>query len=122
MKVIHWIPRLISIGLIGLLLLLSFDVFVEDTIGEMLVGFFMHNIPTFVLILMTILAWKRPLVGAVTYTLAGLFYIFVVYRIMNLSFLDGLISISILSLPALIIGLLFYLDWKHQKKLMINNL
>lgn len=121
MKAIHWIPRLISIALIGLLLLLSFDVFEEDTIGEILVGFLMHNIPTFILILMTLLAWKRPLIGAVTYTLAGLFYIFVVYRIMNLSFLDGLISISILSLPALLIGLLFYLDWKHQKKLKIDH-
>ncbi|MCK8060912.1 MULTISPECIES: hypothetical protein [unclassified Fusibacter] len=107
---------MLSIALIGLLLMLSFDVFEEGKWTEIVVGFFMHNLPTMVLAILTYFAWKRPLVGAFTFLAGGLIYLFVAFFFMTFDFKDALISSSILSLPALLTALLYYLDWKQMKK------
>jgi hypothetical protein len=76
MKIIYWLPRILAIVFIGLISLLAFDVF-EGTspIGEKLLGFVIHLIPTYILIAALILAWKKQVIGGIVFILLGLTYL-----------------------------------------------
>lgn len=104
---ILWTPRILSVLLIILLLMLSFDVFDSDEVWYLiLAGFLIHNIPVFVLSIALIIALKKPLVGAAVYTTAGIGYAIFIFVRGGLVMIGGVLS---LGLPALIIGILFWL-------------
>lgn len=122
-KMLYWTPRLLSILFICFLTIFSFDVFEPGkSIGEILLGLLMHNIPSIILIVLLIIAWKKEIVGAVSYFGAGLLYIgFVVFNIVN-SDLPWYVAITwsiTIAGPAFIIGVLFLINWKKRKE--INN-
>ena len=93
----------------------SLDIFGNGyTFWETVVGLFMHNIPSLILLAVLLISWKKyPIVGGVTYILAGLFYIYIVLSSPN--FDSDLISILIISGPAFLIGILFLIDWFKKK-------
>ncbi len=109
-KLIRWSPRIISVLLILLLMMFSLDVFESDlTWYDLIFGLFIHNIPTIILILTLIIAWKRPLIGAVVYIFAGTFYS--IWMLSNQGFNQWLAVLS-LGVPSIIVGILFYMDYK----------
>ncbi|MBN2268044.1 MAG: hypothetical protein JXC35_01340 [Acholeplasmataceae bacterium] len=111
-KIILWAPRILSILLILMLFMLSFDVFeVDDVWYRLILGFLIHNIPAFVLTIALVLAWKYPLVGAVIYTIAGLFYAFYMLITFGLEMVSGVLTLGI---PAIFIGVLFYLTYQKN--------
>jgi hypothetical protein len=107
-KIIHWAPRIAALLIIFFLSLFSLDVFeMEGTPLELLGGFLIHNIPSLVLLLLLIFAWKRPVVGFAAFlAAAALFAIFFVRS------LEALPSLLLFVLPILLIGVLFYADWQ----------
>lgn len=106
--VIHWAPRIAAILLILFLGLFSLDVFeMEASPLELLGGFLIHNIPSIGLLVLLIMAWKRPAVGFVAFLAAGvLFGLFFVRDV------ESLPSLLIFVFPILLIAGLFYADWK----------
>jgi len=107
-KAIRWAPRAGAIMIIFFVSLFSLDVFgMGGTFLETLVGLLMHNLPTIAMIILLVFAWRRPLVGAIAFLLAGLFF---------LRFLVGGDNWGILLLfsgPLLLISALFYTDWRQ---------
>jgi len=118
-RFIYWTPRILSIIMILFLAMFSLDVFDScNSLLTCLLALFMHNLPVIILIIVLIISWKREIVGAVSFILAGLLYIFLL--LIQISKGQGgwfmlLWSIQI-SLPAFIIGFLFYLGWRKKKK------
>lgn len=110
-KIIHWAPRIAAILLIFFISLFSLDVFeMEASPLELLAGFLIHNIPSIIMVLLLIVAWKRPAVGFMAFLIAGaLFALFFVRDI------EALPSLLIFVLPILLIAGLFYADWKWVK-------
>jgi hypothetical protein len=107
---IRWSPRIFSMLLIALLMMFSLDVFESNVPWyEILLGLLIHNIPAFILIMVLIISWKKPLVGAIVFTTAGLFYGF--WMILDQGMGQWLAVLS-LGVPAIIIGILFYMDYK----------
>lgn len=106
--VIHWGPRIAAILLILFISLFSLDVFeMEASPLELLGGFLIHNIPSIIMLVLLIVAWKRPAAGFVAFLIAGaLFALFFVRDI------EALPSLLIFVLPILLIAGLFYADWK----------
>jgi len=102
LKSLRWGARILTILLILFIGMFSIDVFFEGyKFPEILVAFFMHNVPTFLLIAVLIVAWKRPKIGGILFiilALASLIF-FKTYR--------DLIVFLLISLPPLVIGLLF---------------
>lgn len=90
-KVIRWLPRILAI-----LFILFMSVFALDVFGEprWYLALFMHLIPSFVLIFLTIIAWKRRRIGGILFLLAGCVMTFFFHSFT-------------LAAPALIIGVLF---------------
>jgi len=118
---IYWTPRILSIIFIIFLALMSLDVFSPElsfwqTIGAL----FMHNIPVLILSALLIISWKRELVGAITFILAGILYIVVILiTALKNSFEWYMLSWTLqISGTAFFIGILFFVNWKLKKKIM----
>src|SRR4030042_4075717 len=74
-KFIYWTPRILSIIFILFLAMFSLDIF-EGNYGfwGTVVGLFMHNIPSLILLIILLVSWKHEIVGGIAFIMAGLFY------------------------------------------------
>lgn len=119
-KTLFWTPRILSIIFIGFLALFSFDVFGQGySFWETVVGLFMHNIPVMILAIILWISWKREIVGAIAFILAGLTYVaLITFRnFPNGQFEWYMISYSlIIAGPAFLIGVLFLAGWIKKKR------
>ena len=98
-------------------MLMSLDVFSsEKSLQQIAIGLFMHNIPAFVLTTVLIISWKYEIVGGVVFMLAGLMYIMqMIINMMRYGFAGYMLSYSlIIAGPALLIGVLFILNWNSK--------
>lgn len=110
-KILHWTPRVLSIIMILFVSIFALDIFGESysfwvTIWALL----MHLVPTFLLILITVTAWKREAIGGAIFIVFGFAYIFMAGT--NLQLLTHLL----LPTPVIIMGILFVLNYylKHH--------
>lgn len=115
-KRIIWLPRISGIFFILFLSLFSLDIFQPGmSAGEIALGLFMHNIPSFVLAIFLALSWKYEIVGGIGFILAGLLYI--VALAMSSRFEWYMLSWAlIISGPAFAIGGLFIMNWYKKKR------
>lgn len=118
-KFVYWAPRILSILFILFLAMFSLDMIEPGrSVGDIIIGLIMHNIPVFILIGLLIIAWKHELVGAVTFITAGLLYWgLTVFRAFQ-SEIPWYLSISwslTIAGPAFLIGILFLLSWMRKK-------
>jgi hypothetical protein len=106
-----WIPRVLSIIFILFLSLFALDAFsAEAPFIQKLAGFFMHLIPSFILVIALVISWKRPVAGGCILIFLSLLFtvFFQTYR----SFPNFLI----ISLPLAVIGVLFIVFNPMAKK------
>lgn len=113
-KFIYWTPRILSIGFIIFLALMSLDVF-TSTIGfwETLFALFMHNIPALTLLIILLIAWRYEIVGGIGYILGGLLYI--ILLIQNPFQWYYIAWAAQISGVAFIIGALFLVGWFNKR-------
>jgi hypothetical protein len=100
LKILKWFARILAILSILIMLRFSLDSFGGDeSFGRQLLGFLMHNIPVFVLIIALIIAWRYEIAGGVLFIAS-----FVALGIFFKSFTGNSAS-QILIAPFLISGL-----------------
>lgn len=115
-RFMYWAPRALSILFIAFLTLFSLDVFQPGlSAGEIILGLFMHNIPSLVLTAIVVIAWKRELVGAVVFLLAGLLYITQV-AISAPEIGMAIVWSLIIAGPAILVGGLYLANWHLKLK------
>jgi len=115
-KFVFWTPRILSIIFIAFLALFSLDVFGNGySFWETVMGLFMHNIPALILLIILIVSWKREIVGAVAFILAGILYIFFAFSHARNSGMALAWSVQI-SGTAFVIGGFFLANWIKKKK------
>jgi hypothetical protein len=109
-KILHWAPRVAALLIILFVSLFSLDVFeMEASPLELLGAFIMHSLPSIFMILVLVVAWRRPVVGFVAFLIAGVFFLrFVIFGFDLGNFL-------LFSGPLLLISALFYADWRWVK-------
>jgi hypothetical protein len=91
----------------------------ELSIWQQIVGFLIHLIPSFILIALLMVAWKREFIGGIIFILLGLGFSPILYSHnykMNQSVGLSLLIISLITLPFVIVGILFLLSHYHKKK------
>ncbi len=72
-KIVFWIPRSIGIGAILFMLVFSLDCFEAGSpLGEMLTCFFMHNLPSFLILALLFIFWKNDLALGFTFCATAL--------------------------------------------------
>jgi len=103
-----WVLRVFLILLIVFWAMFSLDVFQEEGFWNILVGFLMHNIPVFVMIIILVIAWKREHIGGMLLMLGILgFTIFLMAR--SGEFMFGIGTLIMMGIPFLI-GALFVVN------------
>ncbi len=100
--VISWIARTLGIVFPAFVSLLALDVFGAGYgFWESILAFLIHLVPTFLLLIALLVAWRWPKLGALLYTALALLYIVMMRRD-----LDWMIMLLIPG-PLLITGVLF---------------
>lgn len=115
---VTWALRILLIIMILFFALFSFDVFEEGKdFWETLADFLGHNIPSFVMIIILIIAWKRENIGGILLMLCALgFGIFLFFR-MDKSMLGTFVMLGI----PFLIGALFVVNYYYLGKKQVNN-
>jgi cytochrome b561 len=117
-KVLHWTPRIICILAILFISLFALDSFEPNkTFWQQIAAFLIHLIPSFVLLALLLVAWKWEYIGGIIFTLIGLGFspfIFLHNYKMNHSVWMSIGIIMLITVPFIIIGILFIVS--HFKK------
>lgn len=117
---LYWLPRILCILVIAFISMFALDSFNPAlSLGQQLLAFLIHMIPSLVLIILLIIAWKWELVGSIIFTLIGLGaspFIFIHNYNMNNSVLMSLGIIGVITFPFILIGVLFFINYKKHRK------
>jgi hypothetical protein len=90
-KLFCWVPRVLAILFTAFISIFALDVF-EDPLWP--IALLIHLIPSFILAFITFVAWKHEKLGGILFLFAGLATFLFFHSI-------------VLSLPVLVIGILF---------------
>lgn len=108
--IITWTARIISIAFAFFISIFSMDIFSEGYgFWKTIMGLTMHLIPTFILVLIIIISWRKELVGAVTYTILGILYIYFGWGKIDIS------AYLVIAGPLFILGALYFIGWSKRK-------
>ena len=103
-KILYWAPRVLTILYIAFISIFALDVFGEYGFPEVLVALFMHLLPTIVLVIILLIAWKKELIGGIIFLLLG-----ILFTIFFKTYEDP-ISFLIISMPVFLVGGLFLIN------------
>ena len=116
----HWVPRFLCIAAILFVSMFALDAFEPGMpLWQQVGGFFMHLIPSFVLILFLVIAWKWELIGGIMFVIIGLGLLPFIYMMnyqMNHSVWMSLGVILVINVPFIVVGLLFILSHFLKRK------
>ena len=106
---VHWFPRALVVLFILFLSLFAFDAFQGDQSFWMkLGGFFIHLIPSILVLITALVAWKHERTGGILFIgLSVLFVVIARAEVATLLLIPG---------PLILIGILFILDSYLEKK------
>jgi hypothetical protein len=120
LKIVHWTPRILCICAILFVSLFALDAFGHGGgFWKELGDFIIHLIPSFILLLFLIIAWKWELIGGIVFTVIGLIMTPIIYShnyAMNQSVGTSLIVIASITLPFILVGILFIISYYMKKK------
>ena len=110
-QILHWTPRIAGILFVLFISIFAFDVFdMQLGFWGTLFALFMHLLPSILLTIAIVIAWKREWFGAIMFIGWAVFYVayFRGFEWFAYALLAGL--------PASI-GLLFLADWTWRKQI-----
>ncbi|MBS3079046.1 hypothetical protein J4218_02915 [Candidatus Pacearchaeota archaeon] len=116
-KWLFWTPRILAILFVMFISLFALDIF-DSNLGfwGTILGLFMHLIPSFLLIIVLLIAWRYNLVGGIIFIGLGvLYFISTAIRLWPQWYI-ALSWSMIIALPAIIIGVMFILNWMKKRK------
>lgn len=101
-RLLYWLPRVMSILFALFISIFALDVFSEGySVGETIVALFMHLIPTFIVVIALLIAWRWERIGAALFIALAIFFLV-------MSEGEGWIIAG----PLLLLGVLFLFDWQ----------
>lgn len=107
---IYWSPRVLTILFILFISIFALDVFGNGySFLQTIIALFIHLLPSIVLLIFLIFAWKFEWIGAMG------FFIFSIW--FSLVMKGEVIAYFIIGIPAIAIGILWWLSWSKKIKL-----
>jgi hypothetical protein len=118
-KILHWTPRIICILAILFVSMFALDSFSPElTIWQQIGGFIIHLIPSFILLVFLLIAWKWELIGGIIFTIIGVgmspFVFLLNHNRNHFSIGASLVVVLLITFPFVIVGILFI--WSHYMK------
>jgi len=119
-KLLHWSPRIICILAILFISLFALDAFDPSLpLGKQIIAFLEHLIPSIILGIFLIIAWKWELIGGILFLLIGIILspiVFIHNYKMNHSIALSAIIILCITIPFVLVGILFIINHYKTKK------
>ena len=119
-KIYYWLPRIICIFAILFISIFALDAFQPNlTVWQQIGAFLMHLIPSFILMILLLIAWKWEYIGGIIFVIIGLGLspvVFIHNYNMNNSIWMSLGIICMITLPFALVGILFIVSHFHKKK------
>jgi hypothetical protein len=117
-RMLYWTPRVLCIAYALFLAVFSLDVFSERLgFWQTLAALAMHNIPSALIAVILVVAWRREWIGTVLFAAAGLSYVIWTMQHRNLSGEVKLNWILIIAGPVFVIAALFLVNWLKRAAL-----
>ena len=106
MLILRWTPRVLAICYIVFLSMFALDVFSEPSasLAATVTGLSLHLLPSLILLVLTIIAWKKAAIGGALFMILALAFTLFFHTY------ESLPSLLTISVPPLLIGLLFVAD------------
>ncbi|MCB2211949.1 hypothetical protein KQI52_07540 [bacterium] len=115
-RLIYWPPRILGILFAVFISLFALDVFEEGyNFGELLVAILMHMVPTSLVIIALLVAWRWEWTGAVLFIGLGLAYIVLAWGQVALAAYFGI------SGPLILTGSLFLVNWFMRRQVKLKK-
>ena len=119
-RLFHWLPRILCILAILFISLFAADAFAPGlTTWQQLGAFLIHLIPSFILLAFLIVAWKWELIGGIIFMVIGLAFTPVIFMLnynRNDSIWLSLVIILTITIPFVVVGILFLISHRLKKK------
>ena len=119
-KILHWTPRIICILAILFISIFAADSFAPElTFWQQISGFVIHLIPSFILIVLLIVAWKWEYIGGIIFTVIALGlspFVFMLNYNRNDSVGMSLGIVLAITFPFVVVGVLFIISHYMKKK------
>ena len=119
-RLFHWLPRILCILAILFISLFAADAFAPGlTIWQQLGAFLIHLIPSFILLVFLFIAWKWELIGGIIFMVIGLAFTPVIFMLnynRNDSIWLSLVIILTITIPFVVVGILFLISHRQKKK------
>ena len=106
-RVLFWAPRVLCILFAMFLSMFASDVFSEGYgFGETILALLIHLVPTYLVVIALVIAWRWERVGAILFIALALFYL-----------VTSRGESWIISGPLFLVGVLFLLNWTYRAQL-----
>lgn len=109
-SVLFWAPRILTILFALFLSVFALDVF-EETKGilETLTALVLHLVPTFLVVVLLVFAWRRELIGVIAFAGLAVAYVVVMWE-------RGFpwVTYVMISGALLLLSVLFLLSWRQR--------
>ncbi len=123
-KILYYTPRILCIIAILFISLFALDAFeTGHSIWEKIIAFLIHLIPSFILTILLIIAWKKELLGGILFLIIGIGsspFLFKLNYNMNHSIWLSLGIIFMITIPFAAVGILFIMSHyrnRHTSKI-----
>ena len=111
-QTLYWSPRILAILFAIFISIFAVDVFGEGHgFWETLLALGMHLIPTGIIVIIILLAWRWEWLGGILFAGFGFLYLIMEWGRFDLS------AYIVISGPLFLIGLLFLTNWRYRKTL-----
>lgn len=119
-RFIYWLPRIICILAISFVSIFALDAYDQNLgVWKQIQEFAMHLIPSFILLLILLIAWKWELIGGIVFLIIGIGLSPLIYMHnyrMNGSVWMSLWVIITITFPFILVGVLFVIGHLKYEK------
>ena len=117
-KFLFWSPRLLCLLFAAFISIFALDVFSDNlSFWQTVQTLAIHLIPSFVLLVVLVLAWRWEWIGATAFAAAGLLYIAWVVARSSIPVATRLEWVALIAVPAFVLAALFLIDWRKHGEL-----
>jgi hypothetical protein len=111
-RLLFWTPRVLTILFAVFISVFALDVFDEHlSLGRTLLALAMHLIPTALIVVALVVAWRWEWVGAILFFALGAAYIVSMHERAHWDWY------ALIAGPLFLVGVLFLLNWRNRAQL-----
>jgi len=118
LDILYWSPRILVVTYALFISIFAIDVFDEPgPVWQIALSLFMHLIPTFLILILLVISWRREWIGAAIFLALPVAY----YLMMSNRPFFSLSVLLVIGGPLVLTGVLFFVNWRKRSVLRAGS-